>query len=268
MSEFEFHPQATKYDPVNALNLGKAAALAYKDEERVLAELSAWGFEKSHFLNQGGTQGYVAATAEMILVGFRGTEATRKEDLKADAKIRMESGPVGKVHRGFQDALGFVWEECLGKIREYQDQGQTLWVTGHSLGAALATMAVARLTFEEKMKVSGLYTFGSPRVGDPTFAREFNAAVGERTFRFRNNNDVVTRVPVAGFFWLRYRHVGMTRYFDVKGRLRPKISWWRMLVDRIRGRLRDLGDPGTDGLKDHRMKDGYLAALQDAVMAA
>ena len=48
-----------------------------------------------------------------------------------------------------------------------------LRVTGHSLGAALATHAAAHLLVN-KVKVTELYTYGSPRVGDPNFSVWFN----------------------------------------------------------------------------------------------
>ena len=86
-------------------------------------------------------------------------------------------------------------------------------------------------------------------------------ALRERTYRFRNNNDVVTRVPPPGFIKLRYRHIGTPRYFDAQGRLRPKITKFRQLLDRLRGRLKDLGKLGTDGMKDHAM-DRYLENLE------
>jgi len=45
-------------------------------------------------------------------------------------------------------------------------------VTGHSLGGAIATLAVAEL-ISKGIQVDNLYTFGSPRVGDSNFISWF-----------------------------------------------------------------------------------------------
>ncbi|MCA9453043.1 MAG: hypothetical protein KC584_10520, partial [Nitrospira sp.] len=65
-----------------------------------------------------------------------------------------------------------------------EKRDRTFWFTGHSLGAALATLAADRYG-----DVQGLYTFGSPLVGDEGFARDFYVS----GYRFVNNNDVVAR---------------------------------------------------------------------------
>ena len=143
----------------------------------------------------------------------------------------------------------------------------SLWITGHSLGAALATLAAAKFTFEgdAPIPIQGVYTFGSPRVGDTTFAEAYDAKLRDITFRFRNNNDVVTRVPIP-LKLFPYQHIGSMRYFNVKGRLLESLSWWAGLLDRIRGRIQDLGSPGTDGMKDHSM-DRYVELLDKNLKA-
>jgi len=79
-------------------------------------------------------------------------------------------------------------------IANWQTQAQSLWLTGYSLGAALATLRMSSLG-EEAKPVNGLYTFWQPRVGGKTVARIFDLDLKSRMFRFVNNNDVVTRVP-------------------------------------------------------------------------
>jgi len=71
-----------------------------------------------------------------------------------------------------------------------------VWATGHSLGAALAALLVARLRFEEDEPVYGLDTFAQPRTGDRAFARAFDADSRDLTFRFVNTSD-----PCASRSW-------------------------------------------------------------------
>lgn len=73
-------------------------------------------------------------------------------------------------------------------------------VTGHSLGAAEATLAAADLT------VAGYHldyfmTFGSPRIGNPTFANWFDGAMSLGTFSARvvHYKDIVPHAPPQSF---------------------------------------------------------------------
>jgi hypothetical protein len=94
------------------------------------------------------------------------------------------------VHEGFVDALSKVQKE-LGTALPPVGSGSIL-ITGHSLGAGLATLAAAAL----RERHPRLITFGSPRVGDADFARSIAA---DSVARFVNCCDLVTRVPPEKF---------------------------------------------------------------------
>lgn len=106
----------------------------------------------------------MAGNADMIIIAFRGTEPTMLRDWMTDLKIRRKSGPYGKVHRGFLKGFKFVCPEICSVINKWQTQAQSLWLSGHSLGGALATLAMASLG-EEAKPIHGLSTFGQSRVG-------------------------------------------------------------------------------------------------------
>lgn len=102
--------------------------------------------------------------------------------------------------------------------------------------------------------MQGLYTFGSPLVGDSEFKKDFFV----NTYRFVNNNDIVTKVPPPGF----YQHVGELRYIDKSGKIHDNISYWERLADGFQGEMKNvfnsLGQLRhgflrmiPDGLKDH-----------------
>ena len=129
------------------------------------------------------------------------------------------------------------------------------------MGAGLATLAVAKMRIENEdheEPVHGLYTYGSPRVGNKEFSEKFNANFKNQTFRIVNNNDIVTRVPIRAH---GYRHIGQFWYITSEGKLENDIGFWNLELDRIKGRIEDIGKIGGDGLKDHFMEDEYIPNL-------
>lgn len=212
---YPFRARATGGDLVNAWWLVEAATLAWTEEAFAREKFNLAGLPIVAFFNGPGTQCYVAGNAEVIIVAFRGSEIRPRPgpldfrnivaDLITDVDIQpVESGGVGKVHRGFKQGLDEVWEGLYDYLcSQRQGNNRTLWFTGHSLGAALATLAAQRYGPD-----CSLYTFGSPRVGD----REFKDAFAVNAFRFVNHLDVVTRVPLAP-----YEHVGELYYIDGQG---------------------------------------------------
>ncbi len=97
------------------------------------------------------------------------------------------------VHAGFQFALNTLWQDIhcsLGSYRKKYPLAPILF-TGHSLGAAFATLAVARFNGGR----AALYTFGSPRVGNRAFCDKVRQQAELGVFRFVNNGDLMTTVP-------------------------------------------------------------------------
>jgi triacylglycerol lipase len=266
-SDFQlFNPNVTKYYPENALALAKAAHLAYecRHGNRIQATTEQWGFDTCEVWDRDGTQSYLALSGEAIIAVFCGTN--ERIDWLSNLTFRPLQGPVGTVHRGFMKALECVWPEMVLMIDDYQQQclrrGQnppSLWITGHSLGAALATLAVAKLRMEEDRPVNGLYTYGSPRVGDRIFARNFNQEF-VAAFRFVNNTDIVTRAPAR---IMLYSHVGNFLYLDQNKALHDDIHWWYQFLDTSKGVVQDLLDEKIEigAIRDHRMTE-YLAGLE------
>lgn len=261
MPTLEFNAMTTRYDPLNALALGQVAKLAYASEAAIAAQASDWGltakFVSSAHIRQGDTQAVILGDADKVIVAFRGTEPDRLRDWITDAQILLVPGPAGRVHRGFRDALGLVHQRVRAEVGALQDRGQSLWVTGHSLGAALATLFAARLRFEEDKPVWGLYTFGQPRTGDRDFARAFDTDSKDLTFRFVNNSDVVPRVPPRTGL---YSHVGTFLYFDRERALHADPGFWFRRLDAVTSAVDDFHDLAPGALQDHAMTE-YLAGL-------
>jgi hypothetical protein len=245
-----FRHDARGFESVNAWWLCEAATLAYSEPDtvrRIFTEKTPLRNVRD-FSTGGGTQCFVASDDDFAVVAFRGTETSPRRgprpdfrevflDIVADVDIRASVfGEGAKVHRGFKEAVDEVWEG--GGLKEYVAglPSRTIWFTGHSLGAALATLAAAR-----SPRLDGLYTFGSPRVGDAGFAAAFARLLSERGIeyhRFVNNNDVVTTVPLTALPpTVAFKHVGALKHIDAAGHVHDSPALFERLKDRVRGLL-------------------------------
>ena len=222
------------------------ASLVYSDYDVVLSNLRDQGITEWAWFDKDGTQAFACRKhkSNEILIVFRGTEPDQMKDILADLKAwRKPAREKGLVHFGFAQALDKVYDSIVQWISEQKlgDEYQ-ITCTGHSLGAALATICASRLDAHE------LYTFGSPRVGNRAFVKEMKND-GIQHYRFVNNNDIVTSVP----FPLRFVHHGNLVYINHYGNIR-KMSTWQRIKDKWRGRIRAFkkGQP-FDGAFDHSM---------------
>jgi triacylglycerol lipase len=255
----QFNPNTTRWDPNNALALASASQLAYSDAATVPAQLQAWGFDPARFtfLNKNDTQGFVTATDEMVLVSFRGTQSNDIWDWMTDARIVLRPYQPGMVHIGFYNALNDVWHEINAAINAGRDKGQSLWVTGHSLGAALAGLAVSRMIFEEQTPINGLYTFGHPRMGNFVFGNGYDTEFLAKTFRYVNDQDIVTRIPPRT---LGYTHVGRLLFFDKDDRLQNDDHFWNRFLTEVKVGIEGMKKP-AGVVEDHAIQR-YIDNLQ------
>ena len=159
-----------------------------------------------------------------------GTEPGEFKDIISDIKLNLvpSTSGIGKVHSGFKEALNEIWPDIFSTLTKAKNR-KDVYFTGHSLGAAMATLAAVRCSrISETPQPSGLYTYGSPKVGNRRFsffAKELCIPGG----RWVNNVDIVTRVPL----W-PYAHIGQSFYMDHNGWLK-KLTPLQMLTDRLKG---------------------------------
>ena len=231
---------------VLAAELSRLVYSNYTDVEIYLREN---GYDHWAWFDVDGTQAFSCRKHKSteIFITFRGTEPKQITDILADAKAwRKPAREKGLVHFGFAQALDKVYDKIVHWIDEQKLDDATITCTGHSLGAALATIMASRLDANE------LYTFGSPRVGNRDFVKEMKKD-GVKHYRFVNNNDVVTRIP----FPIRFRHSGKLVYINHYGNIR-KMTPWQRTKDKYRGRWRALkkGQP-FDGVFDHSVNLYY-----------
>jgi hypothetical protein len=234
-----------------------------------------------------------------IILVFRGTEklkdwrtnfslTMRKLPTTAYRKTGMPSltsASAGKVHRGFLNALKSIEPQIMDRLdlwgaklpsskdpdaKRKIDNTPEVWVTGHSLGGALAAIAAVSLKYQG-YNIAGLYTFGQPRVGDWSFGRSAMEVLRKHrkipVDRYANNNDIVPLIPPGFVPWQPtriYGHFGEFRYFDSSGKLCKTTFPGQRIPDRLWGFVWSLLTTGPDAVSDHFM-EFYVANLQQAV---
>lgn len=264
-------PFDNSFSPLKANLLAQASKLAYESGLSIEKACKDFGFEKARYIQNKdtSTEGFVASSNDFIVVAFRGTQEW--QDWLTDARFVKTEGKLGECHSGFHKAYQsieedlksaidycrkevnhplFVKNNLLSKL-DKRVQPQSIWFTGHSLGAAIATIAVGQ-RIVKSLPVDGLYTFGSPRVYDWDASIKFDQALGNKAFRFVNNVDIVTRVPQR---IMGYRHVGQLKYFNKDGVLKNDPAWWSRFLDQMQGRFDDFMEEGLAAVKDHDIND-------------
>ncbi len=184
--------------------LGEPPGNADNQDEKLRLALQAGGFElaggRPLHDSHTNTQGYVAVRPArddnpgMAVICFRGTQQV--EDWLTNLRIRSTpikdpktSAPIGNMHTGFHDAYQSVHDAIKDRLTGYEEL--PLYITGHSLGGALAVVAT---WYQSSQKLAACYTFGAPRVGDSGLIDRFKTPI----YRIVNGPDPVPFVPPSG----------------------------------------------------------------------
>lgn len=215
--------ETTPGSPRNALFLARACNLAYYDEAE-----AAPGFRDqlgldARLISVENTQVYVAQNDKAVVVAYRGSQAPTSLDgfkdwllTNANNYLIIPEGRIGtdfaaagvgaRFHRGFMEALAAVWEPLLKAVTEAMDAAERpLWITGHSLGGALALLTAWRLN-RNFIAVHEVVTFGAPMVGNDAAARAFEREFAGKIFRYVNLEDPVPLLPSISLVANSYAH--------------------------------------------------------------
>lgn len=147
--------------------------------------------------DEDGTQAFLAYSKKdnYLFLSFRGTESKSIKDIKSDAKANQTACETGgEIHCGFKEAFEKVHLLIQQDLDEEQFNTSPLFIAGHSLGGALATVAAKKLKHEGG--IASCYTFGSPRVGDDEWIKGVKTSV----YRIVNAADCVTMLPPGSDF--------------------------------------------------------------------
>ncbi|HET6377076.1 MAG TPA: lipase family protein [Methylocella sp.] len=187
--------------------------LAYETDEpeKIQDILGLWGMapggngviagEVKTLLPLAHTRAVMAEGRGAAIVAFAGGDPLVLANWMTVLDVRT-GGP--QVAKGFELAIGCVWQQLQSLLQEPQAQGARIFLTGHSLGGALAVLAADRI-LKAGGRVDAVYTFGMPRPGTKEFAAAYNERIGGRTYRLVYGCDLVPALPPPA---LGFRHVG------------------------------------------------------------
>jgi triacylglycerol lipase len=179
----------------------ECSAIAYDPEPVGLEKLRSRGLT-GHLLTGRGVDAFpmavyaVRAGSDAILA-FRGTQSGGS--ILQDLKVIRRRTPEGHLHAGFADGYADIHSHVVSRLRRFS--AKRVWLTGHSLGGALAVVGANRLE-EAGFDVAGVVTFGQPMVTMPDLARVLARRFRGRYVAFVNGSDPVPRAV------LPYVHFG------------------------------------------------------------
>lgn len=187
-----FHPLDSCFNRANALYLAHASDIAYH-RAPVAAARERLGLKAVAFRNKvTRTRGFLGVCDTHAVLAFRGSDPVTLPNWLTDVVVRLvERGEYdGRVHLGFSSVLRRSWGKVETILEAAQDK--PLFLTGHSMGGALAVLTACRLSRAGRPPVA-TYSFGAPRVGDPVFCAGYELP----TYRVVNRLDLVPELPLA-----------------------------------------------------------------------
>jgi triacylglycerol lipase len=219
LPEDQFNPEAFGNGvPVGGFNMNSARAMAWISQlayetrlpDKIERIAMLWKFDDIRILQQpakstlplSSTRGVLANKGNAMIIAFAGTDPANLLNWVSDFYLGR---PKADVHQGFQDAAAAVSREVDSAIEQCMKDGRTLFIAGHSLGAAIALVTADRARSEKGLNQAEVYVFGSPRVGRADFVARYNASFGHTTYRFVHGKDIVPTVPPSE---LGFHHVG------------------------------------------------------------
>ena len=254
----------------NAYNCCLLSKAAYLPVELVGHQLKEeWGMSDFKQFSNQNCKGFIASSDQVTVMSFTGSEFdldTWQENIDA----LFSPGPFGsddRVHRGFNLGVSQIKDDLITKIETLKYNGTPLFITGHSLGGAIANIFAAHL-FHKEIKPYSIYTFGAPRVGCKKFKQLYNYISKERSFRVVNRHDVVPRTPPR---LSRFDHVGELHYIDPSGTIQKGISAWRRLLLYLdpsgkspKTHIKEIIKRLPNAIEDHSL-DNYLEKINYAL---
>eukprot|EP01125_Pyxidicula_operculata_P010970 TRINITY_DN3600_c2_g1_i1.p1 TRINITY_DN3600_c2_g1~~TRINITY_DN3600_c2_g1_i1.p1 ORF type:complete len:565 (+),score=132.90 TRINITY_DN3600_c2_g1_i1:2329-4023(+) len=212
-----FLPESQQYTPVNALVLMIASYLVYNiDDITLMKDLlnEFLGFEKDRIeiIKDKSSDTYilVAIDKEKLIISCRGTpnqqEAREMLEVPKKGKVSIKKHDFwlqGETTYQISRGIRKIWND-LDELLSNWHTSQAVFLTGHDTGGSFAVVLGHALT-HRNYDVSGIYTFGSPKSGDTSWASTYPQWLYSRTYRITHFADFMVTIPAKEH---EFVHVG------------------------------------------------------------
>ena len=187
----DFKANKVRWDA--ALTLAEISNFAYSGDDEQRNQIRALGAKEVRPVVNGSSHGVVASNDEVVVIAFRGTTSD-PADWLTDARIVMKRVANGRMHAGFYAATDIIFNGAYDEAVRQGAERKSVWITGHSLGGAMAIAFAYRAANDKKLVPAGIITFGQPLVVTTSLAQELLDTFKSRYARFVNHRDPVTRL--------------------------------------------------------------------------
>lgn len=166
------------YNIKEALTFSYLSELAYKSYSKVMQDVKKYNLEAKLQIydHQTDTNGFIASNDTTLVVAFRGTNIYSAKNILTDARFIKKAVANRQVycHGGFVDASNAVYTSIENYVKRHVGK-RKLFITGHSLGGALASIITYRLSKKYQQLHPIMYVYGCPPTCDKKFSDYFHA---------------------------------------------------------------------------------------------
>lgn len=231
--------------------------IAYLPSAEAREELKKRGFS-SETIESGSMNGYVVKSGDNAAIILRGTESKWHDILQDLIFISSKSGN-GRMHAGFRNGYDNYMHQQVRKLLQ-KFGTKRVWITGHSLGGALAVVCAHDLLVDGNHDIAGVMTFGQPKVVRKDMKDFLEPKLANRYVVFANDMDPVVKAVEP---YLHFGHI--VHYKD------GKIERSKRVVQLIAAGPEDVDSeqptevvlhPQIDSFSERELKE-YIQQLQD-----
>ncbi len=186
-------------------SLAEASEAAYLNAAGVEQKAKSWGYPNVEHFVYDSMYGYLMTNDKCAVLVFRGTDMKSFRDWMVNFKastVNLKSD--GAVHKGFYTAATNLYTQVIRALKREGVSRKNFWVTGHSLGGALAGVFAYKSKFERWIgdgpDMHKVVTFGQPLFADAVLAKKMRNTFINVYYRVVNETDLVAKVP----FWMKH----------------------------------------------------------------
>jgi hypothetical protein len=185
-------------------SLAHASEAAYLEPGAIRERALAWGYPNVEHFMEGSMYAYLMTNDRCAVLVFRGTDMKSLRDWLVNIDAVQERVDHGKIHAGFYQAASSLHRKIVRALNRSSVSRKIFWVTGHSLGGALAGIFAYKSKFERVFgdgpEMHKIVTFGQPLFANRDLAAKLRNTFVRRYYRVVNASDLVARVP----FWMTH----------------------------------------------------------------